>query len=145
MTESVGTYKQVPTVHVGFLERFRNCLWLLLLKTKLIAPGHFSQHSDNVLFHCTDVGFNDLQGTWRLIAIEIAVEVDLVTHDDDLAIFFVSLGRIDPGVQDVMLHLPLKERLDVLAQWQTLGVSQIWVWLRVALLVFTNCCRFVLL
>jgi len=60
MTESVGTYKQVPTIHGEFLERLRNCLWLLLLKPKLIAPGHFSQHSDNVFFHCTDVGFNDL-------------------------------------------------------------------------------------
>ena len=67
-----------------------------------------------------------ISSSWprRLVAVEVAVEVDLVADDADLAVLLVADGSVDPSIRDVRLHLPLEERLHVLAERHVLGIAQ---------------------
>jgi hypothetical protein len=71
---------------------------------------------------------------WR-IPVEITVGVDLVADDPDLTVFRVPPGGVDPGVGDVGRDLTIEERFDGLGQRNALGIAQIRVSLRVAVLV----------
>src|SRR4029453_2403552 len=70
---------------------------------------HFGGHPDDVRLDGADVGLDLLQRAGWGVAVEVAVEVDLVSDDADLAIPLVAPGRVDPGVGDVRLYLPLPE------------------------------------
>ena len=49
-------------------------------------PRHFRQHAHDLLLGETDVGLDLLQWSGRLVAVEIAIEVDLIADDADLAV-----------------------------------------------------------
>src|SRR5437764_7049765 len=102
-----------------------------------LAPRHFRQHANDVALDAADVGFDLFQRPRRLIAVEIAVEVDLVADETDLAIFRVTLAGVDPRVRDVGLHLALEERLDPFGEGHALGIAQLGVRLRIAVMVAT--------
>jgi hypothetical protein len=51
---------------------------------------HLRQHSDDVGFNAADVGLDLFQPARRSIAIRIAVEIDFVTDDPNLAVFCVA-------------------------------------------------------
>ena len=119
-TEDVGTYAQVPTV----------CHLL-----RQPSPRHLGEHPQDVLLDAPDVGLNLLQRARRSVAIEIAVEIDLVADDPDLAIFFIALRSINPRVRDVRPDLAIEEGLDALGERHALGVPKLGVGLRIAVLV----------
>src|SRR5438270_8906443 len=44
------------------------------------SSHHLAQHFQDIAFQGLDIGLNLLQRSWRLILVEVAVEVDLVAY-----------------------------------------------------------------
>src|SRR6266508_5955376 len=99
---------------------------------------HLGQHPEDVPLDPTDVSLDLLQRAGWRVAVEVAVEVDLVAHDPDLAGLGVPPARVDPGVRDVRLHLALEESLDALRERDVLRVAEVGVGLRTAARVATD-------
>src|SRR5690606_8135850 len=102
-------------------------------------------------------GLDLLERSRRLVAIEVAVEVDLVADDAHMAVTLVPLAGVDPRVGDVGPDLAVEELADarrnaVLVDGvvtdrkrDTLRVSQLGVGLRVAVGITADGCRLVAL
>src|SRR5690606_27100103 len=71
-------------------------------------PRHLCQHSHDVALNGPDLSFDLLEGARRLVAVEVAIEVDLVADDADAAVLRVALPGVDPGVGHVGQHLDRK-------------------------------------
>src|SRR5713226_7089630 len=80
------------------------------------APGDFPEHPNDVRLDTADVCLDLLQRARRLVAVEVAVEVDLVANKSDLALLRIALCRVDPGVGHVRPHLAVEEILDRLGE-----------------------------
>src|SRR3972149_4366872 len=90
-------------------------------KCRHFAPSrrparYLGQHPQDVLLDPPDLSLDLLQRARRRVAVEVAVEVDLVTDEADLAVFGVALGCVEPGVGDVRPDLAIEECLDALGQ-----------------------------
>ena len=68
-----------------------------------------------------------------------------LANDADLLVLRVAPCRVDPGVGDMRLHLPLKEGLGTLRKRNAFGVALLGIRLRVAVPVTANGGRFVAL
>src|SRR6266540_6072430 len=104
----------------------------------LCRARHLGQHPEDVPLDPTDVSLDLLQRAGWRVAVEVAVEVDLVAHDPDLAVFRVPPARVDPGVLHVRFHLALEEGLDALRERDVLSVAELGVGLRAAVRVATD-------
>src|SRR3990172_9681031 len=110
----------------------------LLHQVLRAAPCHLRKHTYNVLLNLANASLDLLQWAGRSVAVEVAIEVDLIADDADLAILLVALPGVDPSIGNVRPHLPLEECLDALRQWHALGVTELRVGLRVAVSVATD-------
>jgi hypothetical protein len=59
---------------------------------------HLAQQSHDLPLHLLQLGVDLSQRTRRHVLVEVAVEVDLVADDADLAVLAVTLALVDPGI-----------------------------------------------
>ena len=78
-----------------------------------LSGPHVLQHLQDVVLNGLDIRLDLRDGPGRFVAVEIAVEVDLVPDQADVSVLVVALGCVDPGVGDVGFHLAVEECLDV--------------------------------
>src|SRR5271166_4494233 len=78
--------------------------------------GYFREHPHDVPLSVANLGLDLFERTRRLIAVKIAVEVDLVADQPDFAVLRIALFGVDPGIRHVRLHLAREESLDALRE-----------------------------
>ena len=94
-------------------------------------------------FDGADVGLDLLQGARWGIAVEVAVEVDLVADEADLTVLRIPLRRVDPGVRDVRPDLAMEEFLDALGERHAFSIAKFGIGIGVAFFVTADGVRFV--
>jgi hypothetical protein len=82
---NVGTYMQVPT----FIQRRFPVLF-----AGNPGPCDLRKHPHDVAFGIANLGLDFFKRTRRLVAVEIAVEIDLVADQPDLLVLRIPLFRI---------------------------------------------------
>src|SRR5688572_24090616 len=101
MVMDVGTYMQEPTSNAFFYGQnisASNAQVPMFYLLRRISSRHLGQHLQNVLLDVSNIGLDLLERARRGVAVEVAVEVDLVADETDFTILLVVLGCIDPGV-----------------------------------------------
>src|SRR5579864_7586646 len=84
---------------------------------------HLGQHPPDVLLDPPDLALDLLQRARRRVAVEVAIEVDLVADKADLPVFGVALGCVDPGVGNVGPDFTFEEGFDALREWHALRIT----------------------
>src|SRR5690606_8437862 len=114
-------------------------------------PRHLRQRRHEVGLDGADVGLDLLERAGRLIAVEVAVEVDLVADEADASVLRVPLRGVDPGVWHVRPNLAVEESSNArrnalrvggivaIGERYALGIPQLGIGLGVAVLVATDC------
>ena len=77
-----------------------------------LPDRHVLQHLQDVFLDGLDVGFDLLERPGWNVAVEVAVEVDLVADVTDQAVLAVAPGGVDPGIGHMGLDLALEEGAD---------------------------------
>src|SRR2546428_1537039 len=104
-----------------------------------------SKHGEDVLFDCLDIGLDLFKRTrWRVL-VKVTIEVDLVAHEPNAPVLWISPARVDPCVRDVRLHLTFKEGLDPLPEWNVLSVAELGIGLEVTARIATDRSGFIVL
>src|SRR3972149_8923598 len=74
--------------------------------------GYLRQHAQDVFLDPPDFGLNFFERAGRRVAVEVAVEVDLVADKADAAVLWIDPAGIGPGVRHGGFDLTVEKVAD---------------------------------
>ena len=106
-----------------------------LIEVRTLVSSDFGEEPDYFTAQCVNIGFDLFKLAWRFVLEKEAVQRDFVTDS--------GLRVIDPSVRTMEQNFPSEELLDVVLQWNDLGVAQLRIRFGVTVSITTDLRRWI--